>query len=408
MRLKKNTLKEIKLYLASLTLVLLTLGIFVFSTRNNKSINPKTSKATLVGDANNDAKVDILDFQLLSNTFGKVPGQTGYDGRCDFNSSNTVDILDFQLLSNNFGAVITVSISPTVRPSVTAQVTVPPLPTGVGDPVVMANADIICTAMGSATSTACNHQAVSQLVVDTRPQVFLAVGDLCHDPTNACYSDFYGPSYGRVKSITRPITGNHEYLTANAFTFFDYFNGIGVYSGIAGDRDKGYYSFNVGTWHIIALNTQCSEVGGCGTSSPQYTWLENDLKTYSNKCTLAYYHIPLFSSGGRANTNSKDLYTLLYNYNAELVLDGHDHIYERFAPQNPNGSADSARGIREIIVGTGGANHTSIVSVAANSEVRNADTFGVLKLTLHPLSYNWQFVPVAGKTFTDSGSANCH
>jgi chitodextrinase len=222
----------------------------------------------------------------------------------------------------------------------------------------------------------------------------------------------YDPSWGRVKDITHPAVGNHEYLTsggtdcnaanAGAAGYFNYFGAA------AGQPGQGYYSFDVGTWHIIALNSNCGDAGGCSTKSPQGVWLANDLKTHTNFCTLAFWHIPLFSSGGRANNNSKTFWQLLYDNNADLILSAHDHIYERFAPQTPAGTLDSTRGIREFIVGTGGANHTSIVSVAANSEVRNSATFGVLKLTLHPTSYDWQFVPEAGKTFTDSGTTACH
>jgi hypothetical protein len=143
-------------------------------------------------------------------------------------------------------------------------------------------------------------------------------------------------------------------------------------------------------------------------SSAQYKWLQADLAADTKKCTLAYYHIPLFSSGGRANSSTRPLWQLLYNAHADLVLNGHDHIYERFALQTPTGLSDPTNGIREFIVGTGGADHTSIASVAANSQVRNAATFGILKLTLHTASYSWQFVPQAGKIFTDSGSQACH
>jgi len=176
----------------------------------------------------------------------------------------------------------------------------------------------------------------------------------------------------------------------------------------AGTKGQGYYSFNVGAWHLIALNSNCSDASGCASTSPQYKWLQADLVSHPNQCTLAYWHIPLFSSGGRANAETKPLWQLLYGAHADLVLNGHDHIYERFAPQTANAVLDQANGIREFIVGTGGADHTTIVSVAANSQVRNTSTFGVLKLTLHPASYNWQFVPEAGQTFTDSGTQACH
>ncbi len=272
----------------------------------------------------------------------------------------------------------------------------------------MAAGDIVCGNLGTPAGTSCEQMAVSQLVVNQRPTAVLTIGDNCHDPTTACYRDFYGPSWGRFKAITHPMSGNHDYMAANATPYYDYFNGEGRYTGPAGDRDKGYYSFDIGSWHFVGLNTQCGEVGGCAPGSPQYTWLVNDLKAHPARCTLAFWHIPLFSSGGRANDNSLDLFRLLYNYNADVVLNGHDHIYERFAPQRYDGTRDNARGIREFIVGTGGSNHTSIATVQPNSEVRNVDTFGVLKLTLYPDRYDWQFVPVAGATFTDSGTTYCH
>ena len=159
--------------------------------------------------------------------------------------------------------------------------------------------------------------------------------------------------------------------------------------------------------HLIALNSSCSQVGGCAASSPQGKWLAADLKAHPAECTLAYWHIPLFSSGGRANAGTRPLWQLLYNAHADIVLDGHDHIYERFAPQDPNGVADPVNGIREFTVGTGGSDHTSITAIAANSQARNATTFGVLELTLHPTGYTWHFVPAVG-TFKDGGIGTCH
>ena len=222
----------------------------------------------------------------------------------------------------------------------------------------------------------------------------------------------YDLSWGRVKSITHPVVGNHEYLTSGgtgcdegneaASGYFQYFGAA------AGDPGHGYYSFDLGAWHIIALNSSCIDVGGCKPGSAQYTWLQDDLAAHKNLCTLAYWHIPLFSSGGRAAALSQPFWQLLYDNDVDLILNGHDHIYERFAPQDPNGAADSSRGIREFIVGTGGSDHTTLEQLAANSEVRNIDTFGVLKLTLHATGYDWKFLPEAGKTFTDSGSEACH
>jgi len=294
------------------------------------------------------------------------------------------------------------TLTPVITPTAS-----PTSPTTQSDPIVMAAGDIICDSL-TTTSTACQQMAVSQVVVNQMPDAALILGDLCHTPSTNCFDNYYAPSWGRLFSISHPITGNHEYLVAGAIYYFDYWNGVGNADGPAGNRSQGYYSYDIGSWHIIALNSQCSQAGGCNAGSPQYIWLQQDLQNHTNICTLAYYHIPVFSSGGRANNNMKQIYTLLYDNNVEVVLNGHDHIYERFASQDPNGLADPLRGIREFIVGTGGANHTSIATIQPNSEARNVDTFGALKLTLHPNGYDWQFMPVPGKTFTDSGTAFCH
>jgi hypothetical protein len=171
----------------------------------------------------------------------------------------------------------------------------------------------------------------------------------------------------------------------------------------------GYYSFDVGNWHLIALNSNCSQAGGCSATSPQGKWLAADLAAHTNSCTLAYFHHPRFSSGQIGNITTMDAFWQpLYQAGADIVLVGHDHDYERFAPQNPSGVLDIQFGIREFVVGTGGRNSSSFGSIKANSQVRNSSTFGVLKLTLTDGAYIWQFIPIAGSTFTDSGSGTCH
>ena len=286
------------------------------------------------------------------------------------------------------------------------------------DPVIGAAGDIACDPSnasfngGLGTSSSCRQKYTASLLASMNPAAVLDLGDnQYYCGGYQAYLQSYDLSWGALKSITHPSVGNHEYLTSggtdcspttNAAGYFQYFGSA------AGQTGQGYYSFDVGTWHIIALNTNCGNAGGCSSGSPQYNWLQSDLAAHTNYCTLAFWHIPLYSSGGRAASNSQSFWNLLYAYNADLILSGHDHIYERFAPQNPTGGYDPVRGIREFIVGTGGANHTSLVTTAANSEVRNTDTFGVLQLTLHATSYDWQFVPESGKTFTDSGTQNCH
>jgi len=244
------------------------------------------------------------------------------------------------------------------------------------------------------------HQACEVLTLNCvgRSTPYPADG-LDEDNTFAKFQASFDPTWGRVKALIHPAVGNHEYLTKDAAGYFQYFGAA------AGAPDKGYYSFDVGTWHLISLNSQC--IGGCQSGSAQETFLKADLAAHANQCILAYWHIPLFSSGGRASPNTKPLWQDLQAAGADVVLNGHDHIYERFAPQTADGTADP-KGIREFIVGTGGNNHTSISHVAANSEVRNVDTFGVLQMTLHPGGYDWRFVPVSGGTFTDSGSGTCH
>jgi hypothetical protein len=230
----------------------------------------------------------------------------------------------------------------------------------------------------------------------------LVLGDAQYEEgTLAQFQQSYNLSWGRLKNITHPAAGNHEYETAGASGYFSYFGAA------AGDKTKGYYSYNIGAWHIIALNSNCSKVGGCGAGSPQEQWLRADLAANPTMCTLAYFHHPRFSSGRHGGNSSYDAFwKALYAAGAEIVLNGHDHNYERFAPQSPSAAADP-KGIQQFVVGTGGKNHALMGSVQPNSVVRNSDTFGFLKLTLHASSYDWQFVPEPGKTFTDSGTRNC-
>jgi muramidase (phage lysozyme) len=281
-----------------------------------------------------------------------------------------------------------------------------------GDPIIAAAGDIGCDPNapafngGYGTAGECRQMQVSDLLVYADPPLtaVLTLGDNSNaDGSLYVYEQSYGPTWGRVKSITRPGVGNHDYENApGAPGYFTYFGAA------AGDPTKGYYSFDVGTWHIIALNSNCSQIsGGCGAGSPQEQWLKADLAAHPNMCTLAYWHHPRFSSGGQGSTVAMDpFWRALYAAGVEVVLNGHDHIYERFAPQNPGGVTDPM-GIQEFIVGTGGKVMNSFATTQPNSLVRHTFTFGVLKLTLHPTSYDWQFVPEAGQTWTDTGSRNC-
>jgi hypothetical protein len=232
----------------------------------------------------------------------------------------------------------------------------------------------------------------------------MAVGDLAYPDGSKENFVCYDKTWGRAKSRTRPAVGNHEFHSASATPYFDYFGAA------AGDPKTGYYSYELGTWHIIVLNSECTDVGGCSAGSPEEKWLRADLAAHPVVCTLAYWHKPLFSSGDKHGNDPeiKPLWQALYEANADVVVNGHDHDYERFAPQTPDGAADTARGIREFVVGTGGKNHRPFGPPKANSEVRNATAFGVLKLTLKSKGYDWEFIPEPEKSFTDAGSGACH
>lgn len=290
-------------------------------------------------------------------------------------------------------------------------------PPSTGDAVIVAAGDISCDP--AASGAACKQRETSDLINTIAPNAVLALGDIQYEAGQyANFVNYYHPTWGRFKSITYPAVGNHEYGTAGAAGYFDYFNGAGNNTGRAGDRDKGYYAFNVGSWRIYSLNSNCSKAGGCRSGDPQVVWLRNDLQANAGtRCVMAYFHHPRFSSGHDGNNTTlintlNDIWRTLYDANADVVLAGHSHHYERFAPMtidaNGNPVLDPARGIKEFVVGTGGRNFTGFWGTAPNSEVRQNNAFGVLKMTLHDASYDWEFVPIAGSTYTDRGSANCH
>ena len=263
-----------------------------------------------------------------------------------------------------------------------------------GDPVLVGAGDIAsCQSSGDG--------ATAKLLDNIGGTVF-ALGDNAYpDGTYPQFRDCYGPSWGRFKDRTKPAVGNHEYNTPGAAGYFDYFGAR------AGDPAKGYYSYDRGSWHVVVLNSNCSKVP-CAAGSAQERWLKADLAANADhECTLAYFHHPRFSSSGNT-ANVAPFWEDLYEAGAEVVLNGHTHNYERFAPQRPDGTLDDARGMREFVVGTGGVSHNPFGTIKPNSQARNASTYGVLKLTLKSASYEWKFVPVEGKTFTDSGTKVCH
>jgi hypothetical protein len=247
-------------------------------------------------------------------------------------------------------------------------------------------------------------EATAKLLDNIPGTVFTAGDNAYPSGTASEFKNCYGRSWGRHKARTRPAPGNHEYETAGAAGYFGYFGAR------AGAPSRGYYSYERGEWHVVALNSNCKEVGGCNANSPQGRWLRNDLAANPSRCTLAYFHHPLFSSGVEHGNQPqvRHLWKVLYAADAEVVVSGHDHHYERFAPKRPDGTWNKERGIRQFVVGTGGGTKRGFGKIMPNSQARNATTPGVLKLTLHSGSYSWKFVPVAGKTFTDSGTKSCH
>jgi ABC-type transporter MlaC component len=258
---------------------------------------------------------------------------------------------------------------------------------------------------GDIASCVSDGDEATASLLDTIAGVVFTLGDNAYEAgTSIEFAACYDPSWGRHKARTRPAPGNHDYLTPAASDYFDYFGAA------AGHPARGYYSYGLGSWHIVVLNSNCAEIGGCHPGSAQERWLRANLAAHPRTCTLAYWHHPRFSSGPDGSEPGLEaLWHALYEHGVDVVLAGHDHVYERLAPQTPGGDPDPARGLRQFVVGTGGASHHRFAGPpVANSEVRNDDTFGVLKLTLRPASYEWQFVPVAGRTFTDSGTARCH
>jgi acid phosphatase type 7 len=288
-------------------------------------------------------------------------------------------------------------------------------PTGL-DPVVAAAGDIACDptsssfGAGQGAGPFCRQRRTSDLLYRMDLTAILASGDLQYEDGQLWkFQQSFDASWGRLKPLIRPVPGNHEYRVSGAAGYFDYFNGPGQHTGPAGERGRGYYSFEVRSWHVIALNSQCDEVGGCGVGSTQERWLREDLASHPAACTLAFWHHPRFTSGSHSAEGSMlAAWTALYEANADLVVNGHEHFYERFGPQSPAGAPDAARGIRQITVGTGGKSRFRFQAAVPNSEVRESRYYGVLKLTLREGAYDWELVTAPAGGVADSGTSSCH
>lgn len=259
-------------------------------------------------------------------------------------------------------------------------------------------------AAGDIASCGSSGDEATAALLDARPNAMIAtLGDNVYENgTAAEFRDCYDPTWGRHKGRTRPALGNYEYGVFRAGGYY------GAFGSAAGEPPLGWYSYDIGVWHVIVLNSNC-EVVGCAIGGSQERFLREDLAANPARCTLAIWHHPRWTSGTTQGPTValQPLYTALFELGVDVLLSGHEHNYERFAPLDPAGQVDTAKGVRQFVVGTGGRSHYPFGPPAPGSEIRNDNTFGVLALTLRAGSYQWQFVPEAGKTFTDSGSANC-
>lgn len=262
-----------------------------------------------------------------------------------------------------------------------------------GMEAVLVGAGDIATCSGS------GDEATAALLDQIAGTVFTVGDNVYPSGTPSEYRNCYEPSWGRHRTRTMPSAGNHDYHTKGAAGYFAYFGSA------AGDAARGYHSYDLDEWHIVVLNSNIAR----DAASAQLRWLRADLTAHAAQCTLAYWHHARFSGGSHGNdTSVKPFWDALYDAGADVVLAGHDHDYERFAPQTPSGAADGERGIRQFVVGTGGANLRGFETVRPNSEARNSKSHGLLKLMLGDGEYWWEFVPVAGGTFADAGHGGCH
>ncbi|MDQ3927840.1 MAG: metallophosphoesterase [Chloroflexota bacterium] len=301
----------------------------------------------------------------------------------------------------------TIAAARTARPRQTAtareEATALPVAASPTQARVMGESAVLVGAGDIASCDSDQDEKTARLLDGIEGTIF-TLGDNAYDDGSASqYRECYDPTWGRFKERTRPAPGNHEYKTSEAAPYFKYF-GEGV-----GDPKEGYYSYDLGAWHVVVLNSNCKSVGGCGEDSAQVRWLRADLAERPALCTAAYWHHPRFSSGKYENNASmRPLWEALYEAGAEVVLSGHDHNYQRYAPQDPDGKADPAGGIRQFVVGTGGKSLYDIERPGANLEASNDKSYGVLKLNLGADSYSWEFIATERGRFSDSGSGTCH
>jgi 3',5'-cyclic AMP phosphodiesterase CpdA len=281
---------------------------------------------------------------------------------------------------------------------------------GGGSPDPLAEGDT-AVLLAAGDIAECDHQgdeATAHILAEYPQAKVATLGDNAYQHgTLEEFKSCYGPSWGKFKDRTMPATGNHDEATKNAQGFSDYFGSRG------GPYDKYYYSYDLGSWHMVVLNSDCWRVGGCDSDDPQAVWLRRDLERSSALCTLAVWHRPPFSSGRYGAPEDtrrvRPLWRVLDEQGVDVLLTGHEHSYERFAPMDAEGKRDDAHGVRLFIVGTGGGNLRRFENAPLpTTEARQDNTWGVLKLDLKPAGYDWKFLPVAGSSFSDSGAGSCH
>ncbi len=269
-------------------------------------------------------------------------------------------------------------------------------------PVVAAVGDVACSPSEKQTASRCRQSAVADAIAKSDPDSVWLLGDLQY--ASGALADFqnsFDESFGRFRPIWRPVVGNHEYVTPGASGYFDYFGKA------AGARSRGYYSFDVGKWHVVALNSNCALVA-CDSRSAQARWLRTDLRKHRRLCTAAMWHHPLYSSGSEHGSDpiSRPLWKILQTHRAEIVLSGHDHDFEAFRRQDQLGRRAPGTGMQQFVVGTGGRSAYDFGPPLANTLARKTNVYGFLKLRLMPKQYRWQFVAESGQTL-ESGAANC-
>jgi alkaline phosphatase len=292
--------------------------------------------------------------------------------------------------------------SATQQPASTRPETAHPSPS----PSAMPDDVAVLIGAGDIADCSRSEDELTADLVESMPGSVFTLGDNANpDGTRDAFEECYGPTWGRpaIMERTRPAPGDEDYDTQDARPYFDYFGAA------AGELGAGYYAYDAGDWRIYVLNSNCGSIDGCGEGSPQAEWLRADLAAEPRRCVLAMWHHPYFTSGpsGGRDSRERSLWRILHAAGAELVLSGHDHHYERFAPQSGSGEVDPT-GLVQFIVGTGGSRPDAIVRNAAHSEARVTEVHGVLRLELAPRGYSFRFISVAGRDFSDSGSGSCH